>query len=198
MDDKIQEYLKQPYSRILIPDSETGGFAAQILEFPGCFSEGKTPQKAYLNLEKAAYNWLESAIKQNLEIPAPSSAEGYSGKVALRMPKSLHRQAMAMAKREGVSLNQFLVTAVATYVGAGSLFEKMADRLETKINVKYEFSDRALDLVSGITWSNVVANYPIGVACRVPLETPWFKCLTAARSSPAKQLLVESSGDVVQ
>ena len=72
MKTKIRELLKQPYSRILIPDPETGRCAAKIQEFPGCFSEGKTPQQAYNNLEQAAYNWLASAIKQGMEILHPS------------------------------------------------------------------------------------------------------------------------------
>ncbi len=143
MENKIREYLRKPYSRILIPDSECGGFAAQMLEFPGCFSEGKTAQKAYQNLEEAAYSWLESAIKQGMEIPEPFSEEGYSGKVALRMSKSLHARAVAMAKREGISLNLFIVSAVACGVGAKNLYEKLADRLEMKIATKYDLGESA-------------------------------------------------------
>jgi len=40
-----------------------------------------------------------------------------NGKVALRLPKSLHRRAVLYAAREGVSLNQFLMTLVAEHVG---------------------------------------------------------------------------------
>jgi predicted RNase H-like HicB family nuclease len=140
MENKIREYLKKSYSRVLIPDSATGRYAAQILEFPGCFSEGKTPQQAYKNLEQAAYNWLESAIGQAMEIPEPVSAEGYSGKVALRMPKSLHRQAMNIARREGVSLNQFLVSAISAATGAMNLYRQLADRLDTAITASAEGS----------------------------------------------------------
>lgn len=196
MEDKIEEYLKKPYSRILIPDLESGSFAAQILEFPGCFSEGKTPQKAYQNLEKAAYNWLESAIKQGMEIPAPFSTEGYSGKVALRMPKSLHRQAMAIAKREGVSLNQFLVSAVSSSVGADNLYEKMADRLEDKITVKFG-SGKTAFLLSAATSPGVAANPAICGTYWVsskPLE--WQE--EAASLSPGSELVAESPSDHVQ
>lgn len=133
MDARIRKYLKQPYSRILIPDSENGRYAAQILEFAGCFSEGPTPQKAYKNLEQAAYNWLESAINQGMAVPAPFSAEGFSGRIALRLPKSLHRQAMNLARRDGVSLNQFLVSAVAASVSAETLYTRIVDRLETRL-----------------------------------------------------------------
>jgi predicted HicB family RNase H-like nuclease len=40
----------------------------------------------------------------------------YSGKVDLRMPKSLHRDLVRRAE-EGVSLNQFMVVALARAVG---------------------------------------------------------------------------------
>lgn len=42
----------------------------------------------------------------------------YSGKVNLRMPKSLHRDLARRAEREGVSLNQVIVTSLARSVGA--------------------------------------------------------------------------------
>jgi len=164
MENKIREYLKKSYSRVLIPDPETGRYSAQILEFPGCFSEGKSPQQAYKNLEQAAHNWLESAIKQGMEIPEPCSIEGYSGKVALRMPKSLHRQAMAISKREGVSLNQLIVASVASWVGSDNLCEKMANRLEDKITVTFG-SGKTAGFFSA-------ANY--AVANSVMVSDEWF------------------------
>jgi antitoxin HicB len=41
----------------------------------------------------------------------------YSGKVNLRMPKSLHRDLARRAEEEGVSLNQFMVVTLARAVG---------------------------------------------------------------------------------
>lgn len=41
----------------------------------------------------------------------------YSGKVNLRMPTSLHRDLARKAEDEGVSLNQFMVVALARAVG---------------------------------------------------------------------------------
>ena len=39
-----KDYLKEPYSRVLVPESD-GTYSADILEFPGCFAEGKTPNE---------------------------------------------------------------------------------------------------------------------------------------------------------
>lgn len=41
----------------------------------------------------------------------------YSGKINLRMPKSLHHDLAHRAQQEGVSLNQLIVTSLARYVG---------------------------------------------------------------------------------
>lgn len=198
MENKIREFLKKPYSRILIPDPETGRYAAQLLEFAGCFSEGATPQRAYKNLEQAAYNWLESAIKQGIEIPEPFSADGYSGKVALRMPKSLHRQAMSIARREGVSLNQFLVSAVASSLGAHNLYEKIADRLEAKSNVDFWYSGKAVNVVSKVIGSCVVSNATTGAVNWVPSSPNKLQWLEATSSSPESELIPESPAILVQ
>ncbi len=41
------------------------------------------------------------------DVPLPNSADRYSGKFVVRVPKSLHRSLAAAAEREGVSLNQY-------------------------------------------------------------------------------------------
>jgi predicted HicB family RNase H-like nuclease len=49
---------------------------------------------------------------------AREAGRTYSGKVNLRMPKTLHRDLARRAGEEGVSLNQFMVVAlVARAVG---------------------------------------------------------------------------------
>jgi predicted RNase H-like HicB family nuclease len=124
----LNEYLAQPYSRLLIPEKE-GGYSAEILEFPGCFSQGDTAEEAINNLEDAARNWISAALEQGLKIPEPTGDHDYSGKVALRLPRSTHRKAIQMAEREGVSLNTFLVDAISARTGAEDLYERLADRL---------------------------------------------------------------------
>ena len=46
-----------------------------------------------------------------------NGGKAYSGKVNLRMPRSLHRDLARRAEEEGVSLNQFMVVALARAVG---------------------------------------------------------------------------------
>lgn len=126
---KAKSYLQQPYARILIPEPD-GGFSAEILEFPGCFADGDTPDSAFHNLEIAAESWIEAALEQGQEIPPPSANHSYAGRIALRLPRDLHRLAVRKAERDGISLNQCLVTAVATWIGADNLFERMAQKIQ--------------------------------------------------------------------
>ena len=49
------EYLKKPYSRVVVPDEQSGTYTAQILEFPGCITQGKTPQEAYEKASKKGF-----------------------------------------------------------------------------------------------------------------------------------------------
>ncbi len=121
------EFLKEPYARVLVPESE-GGYYAEILEFPGCYASGDTPEETFRNLEDAALLWLESELEEGHEIPLPTSPEKFSGKFALRMPKSLHQQAARLAQREGTSLNQYIITAIAEKVGASDLLNRMAQQ----------------------------------------------------------------------
>lgn len=126
-DRKIEEYLRAPYARILLPE-KNGTYSAEILEFPGCLAEGRTPQEAIANLEQAAKSWIAAALDQGQEIPPPTESRGFSGRLALRLPKGLHRQATRYAERNGTSLNQFLVAAVAAFIGSEDVVEKIAQR----------------------------------------------------------------------
>jgi antitoxin HicB len=117
LESKIASYMRQAYSRVLTPE-EDGTFSAEVSEWPGCFSYGDTVAEAYTNLEEAARNWLEAALKQGLAIPEPMRPQEASGRFALRMPKSLHARLTRIASKEGVSLNQFIVSVLAERSGA--------------------------------------------------------------------------------
>lgn len=127
------EILSRPYSRVLIPDSE-GRYSARLLEFPGCLADGDTSEEALKNLEEVAESWIESAMAQGMAIPEPFENQGYRGNVALRLPRSLHKRAAEFARRDGVSLNQFLLYAVANLVGAREALDALAVRLDDRLS----------------------------------------------------------------
>jgi predicted RNase H-like HicB family nuclease len=132
MEKKPEEYLKEPYSRVLLPE-EDGRFSAEILEFPGCFAQGDNPNEAFNNLEAAAKSWIQASLDQGLEIPPPAMNIGYSGKIALRIPRSLHKRAAQFADRDGTSLNQFLISAIASKTGAEEYHSFLCQKFEQKL-----------------------------------------------------------------
>ena len=129
----VAEVLREPYSRVLVPDP-SGGFAAEILEFPGCVAEGDTPGEAYESLEAAAASWVEAALAQGLEIPAPAiPPESSSGKFLLRLPRSVHHRCSKLAEADGVSLNTFFVSAISQTVGALTTLHRLERRISTLV-----------------------------------------------------------------
>ena len=112
----VADYIRLPYTRMLIPELD-GSFRGEILELSGCFSIGDTPAEAYQSLETAALSWLEAAMQNGQPIPPPIDVTEFSGRLVLRLPKSLHKKAHRLAQRDGVSLNQFIVTTIAEGVG---------------------------------------------------------------------------------
>jgi antitoxin HicB len=113
------EYLKMPYGRVVVPESD-GTFRAEIVEFPGCIAVGDTSAEALANLEDVAESWLEATLAGGQRVPEPIENQGFSGKLVVRLPKTLHKKAAHVAAREGVSLNQFIVNSVAEQVGVWS------------------------------------------------------------------------------
>jgi len=125
--------LKKPYGRVLIPDEESGTYTARLMEFPGCFAEGDSPAEAYERLETAAESWIEAALEMGQAIPPPAADTEFSGRFALRLPRSLYRQAAELAEMDGTSLNQFLVSTVAEKVGAASCYRNLTRQLHAAI-----------------------------------------------------------------
>ena len=117
----VGEHIAAPYSRILIPDPDSGTFTARVMEFPGCVAQGDTAAEAYANVESAAEAWVQAALDLGQAIPLPAEAREYSGRILVRLPRSLHRRASELATMEGTSLNQLIVAAVAESVGAGGV-----------------------------------------------------------------------------
>ena len=114
---KVREYLRRPYHKHVYRDPD-GYYLAEVVELPGCMSDGDTEAEALANLTDAMTGWLESVLLAGQPVPEPLNETTYSGKYALRMPKSLHQRLAKQAEREGVSLNQWLVTLLAQGSGA--------------------------------------------------------------------------------
>ncbi|MRW88381.1 toxin-antitoxin system HicB family antitoxin [Duganella sp. FT80W] len=113
---KIRAILARPYVRRLLPD-EQGGYTAYIHEFSGCVAEGETADEALSNLDKAAAAWLAASLGLGQPIAEPMQPFDSSGRIALRIPRSLHSDISELAQMQGCSVNQLLTVAISEYVG---------------------------------------------------------------------------------
>lgn len=124
--------LDPKYVRRLVPDPG-GGYTATIHELPGCIAEGDTAEEALAHLNAVAQSWIESATASGYPITPPVDYEGASGKIALRISRRLHQLAAERAELEGISLNQFVGNALASYIGQQDGMRRIAQHLERSL-----------------------------------------------------------------
>lgn len=117
-----QEIMKLPYERILLPEEE-GGYSAYIAEFEGCAADGETADEALKNLNEAALAWISAEQMAGRNIPEAWSLQEFSGKILLRLPKTVHQQLARQADKEGVSLNHYLVQKLSGDVRQDQLID---------------------------------------------------------------------------
>lgn len=116
MNKTLGHYLALPYTIELIREDDTTWFG-RVVELPGCMTEGDSPEETLTMIQDAMAAWIESALEDGQPIPEPKTLDAFSGKFVVRVSKSLHRDLVAAAAREDVSLNQFISTELARAVG---------------------------------------------------------------------------------
>jgi antitoxin HicB len=115
-----QQYLDLPYHVSLVRgESERGEgtWTASVEELPACTASAASAEEAVHRLREAMETWIAAALARNEEIPEPRSDSTQSGRLLVRMPKTLHGQLTRAAEKDGVSLNQFITGALASAVG---------------------------------------------------------------------------------
>lgn len=114
----LDHYLKLNYEIVIrrLEEEEGGGWLATIPDLPGCMSDGESIEEAVKNIEDAKRAWLATAFEAGRDIPEPKREE-FSGKFVVRLPKTLHRDLVARAEKENVSLNQMAVYLLAYGLG---------------------------------------------------------------------------------
>lgn len=116
----LEYYAKLPYTIILEQWDDGDGvyWVARVAELPHCLIHGDTPEEAVREIEEVKRDWIKSNLERGLPVPEPSP-RNYSGKMMLRISPSLHKLLAHRAEAEGVSLNQYMATSLATSVGVG-------------------------------------------------------------------------------
>jgi predicted HicB family RNase H-like nuclease len=94
-------------------------YVGRVAEFPNISSFEESFEEARAMVVDAIQTLKRIADEAHEAFPAPLPipSDEFSGRVTLRLPKSLHAKVARNAIREETSLNQYLVTAIASYVG---------------------------------------------------------------------------------
>ncbi|MBO4623353.1 MAG: toxin-antitoxin system HicB family antitoxin [Bacilli bacterium] len=104
-------------------------YIVKYIDFETVIGGGDTIEEAIEEAEGNLEFYLEYCEEHNIEVPEPSNHdyELYSGKVTLRMSKSLHQKVNDRARREGVSINSLLNEAIAEYIERKSITCMLAE-----------------------------------------------------------------------
>lgn len=113
MEKKNLEYylsLKYPFKVESISEKDGGGYVITYPDLTGCMSDGETIEETLVNGEDARKAWIQTAYEKSIIVPEPNTViDRFSGRITLRTPKSLHKDLVEQAEREGISLNQYIV-----------------------------------------------------------------------------------------
>jgi antitoxin HicB len=113
---RVAEYMQRPYLMEVVWDEDY--WAATFPELPGLVAAADRWDELAQKITDAKESYFEAALEAGLPIAEPGdSSEPASGRLLLRLPKTLHRQATRAAARDGVSVNTFLVSAIARELG---------------------------------------------------------------------------------
>jgi antitoxin HicB len=108
---EVSRYLDLPYEvGVVRRDGDDGmAWSAQVEELPGCEARGRTEAEALAGAREAMANWISDALEHGRPVPSPREAATHSGRLLVRMPRSLHGELARLADREHVSLNALIV-----------------------------------------------------------------------------------------
>jgi antitoxin HicB len=116
---QVEDYANLPYTITIEKEDDGHGvyYVARVVELHDLIMTGDTPEEAFKELESEKREWIETYLKLGNKMPRPLKSRKYSGKVILRMPPSLHEDLVKIAELEGISFNQYMVSALSKNVG---------------------------------------------------------------------------------
>ena len=113
-------------------DFEDGDcFEARVRELPDLLVYAETHEDAYLEIQDLIDVTAESCAEDGKAMPAASpitSDSDFSGRITLRLPKSLHETLHHQAQAEDVSLNTYISTSLTRSATEVNLMERSFQR----------------------------------------------------------------------
>ncbi len=126
---EIAKYMELPYTYEVV--KEDGRYFVSVKELEGCMGDGDTLEEAMKSVRISQELWIETALEMGKEIPLPEDKTEYSGRILLRLPKYLHRRLAEMAKEEGVSLNQYIVSLLSERSTMNMVIKEIDEKIST-------------------------------------------------------------------
>lgn len=123
--------MKKEYPYIVKPvEQEEYGvnYVVEYLDFPGITGGGDSQEEAVRIANEALDMYMESLESEGKEIPIPTDFNA-TGRVTLRLPKSMHIRVIQMAEREGVSLNTYIIDALSQKLHTNALFDEIYNKI---------------------------------------------------------------------
>jgi len=96
---------------VLLWSGEDRCYVVTLPAWQNARTHGKTPEAAIRNAREVLEMLIDSARRRGEPMPPPERR--HSGNLRLRLPASLHGRLAREAEREGVSLNQWIVSRLA-------------------------------------------------------------------------------------
>ena len=115
---KIEDYLALPYTMIVRWSAEDELFVARVKEIEECVGHGATTAEALGMLRDNLEDFVSFSLERGDDVPIP--LEGHempSGKWLQRVPRKLHKRLIECAADDGVSLNTYVTSCLASAVG---------------------------------------------------------------------------------
>jgi len=130
----LSYYLDLNYPITITKDEENGNlyFEAEIPDLPGCGAHGETIEEALKKLDEAKQLWIEVSLERGHHIPEPIAEDEFSGKFLLRIPARLHMQLTKAARKENMSLNQYIRSLLEKQLDINALAEIIVEKLAAK------------------------------------------------------------------
>ncbi len=114
---KDRAYYKGLHHRMIVDfDADEGVYFVRFPELPGCMMHGDTPEEAVKLGIAVKDEWIDAACDKGWKVPEPRHAGKPTGRLTLRVPKSLHERIIERAIDEGISQNQLIVSCLSDKV----------------------------------------------------------------------------------
>ena len=107
-----------PYGINVAWSAEDDAYVADVPALRSCSAHGDSVEEAVREAVEAARSIIEVLAEDGKEAPPPDVRHLPSGRLLLRLPRSLHAALIDVAKADGVSLNQEIAALLAAALGA--------------------------------------------------------------------------------